>query len=115
MLHEMKLFPKPFAAIRSGRKTIELRLNDEKRQMIAIGDTVRFTNTVSGETLEADVIALHRFGSFHALYTALPLVKCGYAKEELDTAAPEDMNAYYSPEQQAKHGALGIEIKVKAE
>lgn len=115
MLHEMKLFPKPFAAIRSGRKTIELRLNDEKRQMIAIGDTVRFTNTVSGETLEADVIALHRFGSFFALYAALPLDKCGYSKEELSTAAPEDMSAYYSPEQQAKYGALGIEIKVKTE
>ncbi len=115
MLHEMKLFPAPFAAIRSGKKTVELRLCDEKRQMIAIGDTVRFTNTESNETLEAEVIALHRFDSFPALYAALPLDKCGYFGEELSAASPEDMNAYYSPEQQAKYGALGIEIKVKAE
>ncbi len=112
MLHEMKLFPKPFAAVKSGRKTVELRLCDEKRQMIAAGDTIRFTNTADGETLEAEVIALHRFGSFRALYAALPLDKCGYSPEELSAAASEDMNAYYSPEQQAQYGALGIEIKV---
>ena len=53
--------------------------------------------------------------SFPALYAALPLEKCGYSGEELSTASPEDMNAYYTPEQQAKYGALGIEIKVKTE
>ena len=30
MLHEMTLFPKPYASIASGQKTIELRLYDEK-------------------------------------------------------------------------------------
>lgn len=115
MIHCMNLYPAPFAAIKSGRKTIELRLCDEKRQMVAAGDTIRFTNTADDETLEAEVIALHRFDGFRALYAALPLDKCGYSKEELPTAAPEDMNAYYTPEQQAKYGALGIEIKVKTE
>ena len=45
MLHEMTLFPKPYASISSGQKTIELRLYDEKRQSIHIGDQIRFTNT----------------------------------------------------------------------
>ena len=31
MLRKMKLNPKPFDDIKSGRKTIELRLNDENR------------------------------------------------------------------------------------
>ena len=31
MLHEMTLFPRPYASIVSGQKTIELRLYDEKR------------------------------------------------------------------------------------
>ena len=46
MLHEMTLFPKPYASIASGQKTIELRLYDEKRQSIQIGDHIRFTNTL---------------------------------------------------------------------
>ena len=45
--HIMKLHPEPFAKIKDGSKTIELRLYDEKRQRISIGDTIRFINTES--------------------------------------------------------------------
>ena len=48
--HSMKLKPLPFAAIQSGKKVLELRLNDEKRQKIKIGDTIVFTQTETGET-----------------------------------------------------------------
>ena len=34
----MKLWPNPFRKIKEGIKTIELRLNDEKRQLIKIND-----------------------------------------------------------------------------
>ena len=40
MEHTMQLNPVPFAMIKSGQKTIELCLYDEKRQKIAIGDTI---------------------------------------------------------------------------
>ncbi|MBQ0010138.1 MAG: ASCH domain-containing protein, partial [Ruminococcus sp.] len=56
----MKLQPEPFAMIRSGKKTIELRLYDEKRQQIEVGDTIEFTDIASGETLVATVKKLHR-------------------------------------------------------
>ncbi|MBQ2255674.1 MAG: DUF3850 domain-containing protein, partial [Clostridia bacterium] len=48
MTHYMKLRPHPFAMIKSGKKTIELRLLDEKRRQIALGDTLIFINTDSG-------------------------------------------------------------------
>jgi ASC-1-like (ASCH) protein len=41
----MNLTPSPFKMIREGRKTIELRLYDEKRKAISIGDTITFCNT----------------------------------------------------------------------
>ena len=50
MIHYMKLNPKPFAMIAEGRKTIELRLYDEKRQGISLGDTIVFKNTENGIT-----------------------------------------------------------------
>ena len=43
MIHKMRLHPKPFEAIESGEKTIEIRLNDEKRQKIKVGHVIEFS------------------------------------------------------------------------
>lgn len=111
MLHEMNLRPGPFEQIAAGKKTIELRLLDEKRKQIAAGDTLEFTNTDSGAKLRCIVKKLHIFSDFAALYAALPLEKCGYLPEELATARPEDMEEYYSPEKQKRYGVVGIELE----
>ena len=54
MTHEMNLQDKYFDFILNGTKRIELRLNDEKRQQIKIGDTIIFHNE-QGETFSAEV------------------------------------------------------------
>ena len=41
---EMKLQDKYYEYILNGTKRIEIRLNDEKRQGIKIGDKIRFIN-----------------------------------------------------------------------
>ncbi len=111
MTHTLNLHAQPFEMIKSGRKTIELRLYDEKRSRIQVGDTLVFVHTEDeSKTLTATVTALHRFPDFAALYAALPLERCGYLPEELATASPEDMNIYYSAEKQALYGVVGIEI-----
>lgn len=111
MTHEMKLAPSPFEMIKSGEKTIELRLYDEKRKAVSIGDAIEFTNTESGEKISARVKAIYVFDSFAELYDSLPLEKCGYKKEELATASPCDMDRYYPAEEQKNTGVCGIEIK----
>lgn len=108
----MKLNPAPFEMIKSGQKTIELRLFDEKRQQIKVGDEIIFTNTVTGETLETSVVNLHRFDSFEELYKSLPLLQCGYTSENIEKATPADMEQYYSVEEQKEYGVLGIQIRV---
>lgn len=113
MTHYMNLHACPFAMIASGRKTIELRLYDEKRRQIRVGDTIVFT--CGEQSLATAVIALHRFSNFAALYQVLPLDQCGYLPEELATASPADMDVYYSKEKQAIYGVLGIEIALLME
>ena len=114
MKHKMKLQSQPFNMIRSGQKTFELRLYDEKRQLVQVGDEIEFSCIDGNETpIVVRVIALHRFKNFEELYAALPLLKCGYTKETIGAASPEDMNSYYSPEEQARYGVVGIEIKRK--
>jgi len=110
MTHAMQLQPSPFEMIRSGTKTIELRLFDEKRKKIRTGDTILFTNTESKETLEVKVLELLVFDSFETLYSRLPLLECGYTEEDIDTASPDDMNAYYPKEIQQKYGVVGIRV-----
>lgn len=108
----MKLHTSPFEKIKSGEKTIELRLYDEKRQQIKAGDFITFTNTATGERLNTKVVKLHRFDSFEELYKELPLLQCGYTAEDVDTAHPADMEQYYSPEEQKKYGVVGIELSL---
>ena len=109
-VHNMKLFSAPFKMIKSGQKTIELRLFDKKRQKIKEGDKIIFTDTVSGEKLNRTVVKLHCFDSFEELYRSLPLLKCGYTIENIDNAKPSDMEQYYSVEEQNKYGVVGIEL-----
>ena len=110
MTHSMQLQPSPFEMIRDGRKTIELRLFDEKRQKIRIGDTIVFTNTESKENIKVKVLECLLFDSFETLYSQLPLLDCGYTKDDVATASPDDMNAYYPKAMQQKYGVVGIKV-----
>ena len=109
-VHKMKLNSAPFEMIKNGEKTIELRLFDEKRQKIKVGDKIVFTENTTGETLNTTVVKLYRFDSFKELYKSLPLLKCGYTTENVDNATPSDMEQYYSAEEQRKYGVVGIEL-----
>ncbi len=110
--HNMKLDPYPYELIKSGEKTIELRLWDNKRRKIKIDDTIVFTNTKTEQTVSAKVINLHRFSTFEELYASLPLLKCGYTLENVDTAHYTDMEKYYSAQEQKRYGVLGIELLI---
>ncbi len=110
-IHNMRLHPSPFEMIKSGEKTVELRLFDEKRQKIRVGDEIIFTDVATGETVTKRVAELHIFGSFEELYESLPLLKCGYTAEDICDAKPSDMEEYYSAEEQRKYGVVGIELE----
>jgi len=112
MHHDMKLNPRPYEAIRWGRKRFEIRLHDEKRQQIAVGDTITFTSVSGAEApLRVEVTGLRRYATFANLYTDIPLrdIDCeGWTLEELLSST----YTIYSREQELRYGALAIEIKV---
>ena len=51
----MNLDLSPCRAMESGEKTIELRLNDEKRRALKVGDEIEFSCAAVGYTLIATV------------------------------------------------------------
>lgn len=109
MKHEMKLNNGPFENIKNGSKTIELRLNDEKRQLLKVKDVIEFTNRETLEQMLVEIENLYHYPSFEELYKHFDKVSMGYKEDE--DANPKDMEKYYSKEEQEKYGVLGIEIK----
>lgn len=105
----MKLNNGPFKNIKNGTKTIELRLNDEKRQLLKTKDLIEFTNRETLEQLLVEIENLYHYPSFEELYKHFDKVAMGYKEDE--EADPKDMEEYYSKEEQEKYGVLGIEIK----
>ena len=61
MKHEMKLNNGPFERIKNGTKTIELRLNDEKRQLLKIKDLIEFTNRTNDEKILVEIENLYHY------------------------------------------------------
>ena len=108
----MRLYSDSFEKIRNGEKTIELRLNDEKRRKIQTGDTIFFHHcNREYDVIICTVTGLYHFKDFKELYRSLPLERCGYTKEETRNAGSEDMLKYYSLEKQKEYGVVGIEIR----
>ena len=70
-MHKMRLINDAFERMKKGIKTVEIRLYDEKRQLIKPGDIIEFTNLDTGELLRVKVIKLHLFDSFKELFDHL--------------------------------------------
>ena len=56
MIHELRLHNEPFEKIKSGTKTIEIRLYDEKRKLIKENDLIEFTNRNTNEKIRTKVL-----------------------------------------------------------
>ena len=109
-MHKMNLNDEPFNSIKNGFKTIEMRLYDEKRKLINIGDIIEFTNRLTNEKISVKVIQLYLFNTFEELYKQFDKVSLGY--KESECVDPNDMSKYYSKEEQEKYGVVGIEIRL---
>lgn len=110
MTHKMKLYPRAFENIKLGKKTIEMRLNDEKRSKIQKNDIIEFTNTNYNEKIKVCVQNLYQFKTFEKLYEKFNKIDIEY--EEHENANRDDMLAYYSKEEIEKYGVLAIKIKL---
>lgn len=107
----MNLWDEPFQKIKKKTKTIEMRLYDEKRSLISIGDTIEFSNITNNEILVCTVTNLYKYKDFEELYKHHDKITIGYSENEI--ANPMDMYKYYSSEKIEKYGVIGIEIIVK--
>ena len=110
MNHKMKLQPKYYDFILNGTKRIEIRLNDEKRRMTKVGDTITFyKEPLLNESFNVKIVNLYRYNNFNELFDNFDitlLADKSISKEEL----LNELEKFYSKEKQEQYGVLGIEV-----
>ena len=98
-----------FELIKNETKNIELRLNDEKRRNLKIGDIIEFENRKDNEKIYCRVVQLHYGETFEKLFDYFKYnnISC----EQLGNVTPELLEKFYSKDEQKKYGVVGIELK----
>lgn len=107
---KMGLYHQPFIAIKNGTKKIEVRLYDEKRAQLKVGDVINFTDLDTKETLEVRVLKLERFDSFKELFQKYSGEIIGSPNDESITELDLENQQIYSRARENKFGALAITI-----
>jgi ASC-1-like (ASCH) protein len=107
-VHMMKLSAEPFAKIANGEKVIESRLFDDKRQQIALGDEIIFSENDHPEhTATTKIIGLLRYQSFKNLFADHdPSLFGGDSREFL----LGQIKQFYSDEDEQKYGVVGVRL-----
>jgi len=102
----MKLNVHYFNQIEQTTKTIEVRLNDEKRRVLHVGDTIVFSNTEDNRLLITKITKLDIHKTFESLFTSAPTAAFGID----ENGNLPDMYQFYSKIDEEKYGVVGIHV-----
>jgi len=106
----MELASDPYNRIASGKKVIESRLYDEKRQQISIGDQVVFSENGKPEnTVTTMVKGLLRYQTFRELFADHDPSLFG---EESRSFLLTQIKSFYSEEDEQKYGVVGVRLEL---
>lgn len=111
MIHKMGLFGEYFQSIIEGKKKVEVRLNDESRRVINVGDTIEFIKVPEqDQSIIVQVTEIRKYSTFKEMYADIPFgdFDCeGWTMQEMINGTYE----IYTPEQEKQWGALAITIQ----
>lgn len=97
-----------FEIVKNGKKDIEVRINDEKRRQLKIGDTLIFLKRPNDdEEIRAKVVGLEYYDYFDNLvdnYDMERIYLKGYTKDEY----LNEMKRFYTMEEQKENGVVAI-------
>ena len=109
-MYIMKLKEQYFNYIKFGTKTYEIRLNDEKRQKIKIGDYIEFQKEpLKEEKIIYKVDDLLYFKNFEELINKIDITLLASSKETKEELL-KTLNSFYNAEEQKKYGVVAIKL-----
>jgi len=108
----MKLYEKHFNNIKNKNKRIEVRLFDDKRQKLKVGDMITFIKLPDkDEKITVKVKGLSIFGNFYDFYSTFDAELFAHPKDITVEEQIERERAIYSEADEKKHGVLGIHLE----
>ena len=110
--HELNLKSIYFDLIKSGKKTLEGRLNSPKIQEFKIGDTITFfKEPLKKETINAVILDKYIFNNFDQMANSLNKADLGFENQTKEQMIAVYRNIY-DKERETKHGVCILKIKV---
>lgn len=101
-----------FLLMKKGTKKIEIRLNDEKRSDLKVGEAITFRDTATNEKLTVTVEKINKFETFRELYSNFDAIVVGSPKNDSLDKMVSDTYTIYSPEQEKKYGVLALKVNI---
>jgi len=112
MNHRMRLYSAGFYGIKEGKQVIEVRLLDEKRRLLNLGDVITFSLLPDlNERVQTQVVGLLRYSSFQELFTDISLSDWNAQGWTVERAV-DRCREIYSMADEERYGVLGIRLRV---
>ena len=113
MEHIMKLYESSFEELKTGKKKREYRLNDEKRRLVRIGDTIRFLKLPNlDEEFVVDVKGIETFDNWYDCYSKYYDEDFKNRYESVDSVVQDTYDGgYYTKEESEQNGCVIFSIK----
>lgn len=113
MEHIMKLYESSFEELKSGKKKREYRLNDEKRKLVRVGDTIRFLKLPNlDEEFVVDVKGIEAFDNCFDCYSKYYDEDFKDRYESVEAVVQDTYEGgYYTKEESEENGCVIFSIK----
>jgi len=109
----MKMQPQFFEKIKNNNKTVEIRLFDEKRKALRIGEQIEFSKQPElREKILVEIIELRKFPDFVSLLNEYSLSEMGFAETISQKDFLQTFYQYYTPEEEKMFGVIAIKVKL---
>jgi len=108
-IYRLHLLDKYFNLIKSGKKTVEIRLNDEKRQKMKIGSYIEFINNDTNESILCEIVNKKVFESFDEVFNYYKENEIGILKKDIN----EVISNIYTKDEIEKNKICAIEVRKK--
>lgn len=115
MIYKMKLLENEFNNIKFNGKTLEVRLNDDKRRRIKRGDWIIFYKLPHlDENILVNVEQVFIFSSFSEVYTRFPKECFGYRDIGMNDII-KNIYTIYTEEEEKEKGVMAIKFRLEGD
>lgn len=111
-VHNLRLQKEFFAKISNGTKTLEGRLNDEKRKKIDIGDYIVFVNADDeNKTIKVKVLDKYHFDNFDQMLLFVDKNALGFDNNRTDNDILSVYRSIYPKDKENKYGVVILKVE----